>query len=129
MRMVQIVVRLGLRCPALTCSPPSPAWKRWWYVNAVIDPTYGEAKLASRGTCGCVTGAAWLWREVVYLWRTSKLPRNFFEVSQIWLYRGGTACAICLRASLVERHDNACYSYEHCASAAHVVQATRTGFS
>lgn len=58
------------------------------------------------------------WREVGYLWRTSKLPRDFFEVSQIWLYRGGTACVICLRASLVERHDNACYSCEHCASAA-----------
>ena len=41
------------------------------------------------------------WREVVYLWRTCKLPRDFFEVSQIWLYRGGTASVSCLRASSV----------------------------
>ena len=42
------------------------------------------------------------WREVVYLWRSNKLPRDFFEVSQIWLYRGETACIDCVHVSLVD---------------------------
>ena len=70
------------------------------------------------------------WREVVYLWRTHKLPRDFFEVSQIWLYRGETACVTCLRASSVDAtavHGYSCC--ERCAGAARALQATRTGFS
>ena len=63
------------------------------------------------------------WREVVYLWRSNKLPRDFFEVSQIWLYRGETTCINCLHVSSVDAMS------KEFAGASRVLQAIRTGFS